>query len=53
MGKMLVAGIVLFLIGGLHCCLNGGAKEERLLEKMMQDEEGKNDGDGQHALCGR
>lgn len=47
MGKMLVAGIVLFLTGGLYCCLIAGAKEDRLLEKMMQDEEeGKKDGDG-------
>lgn len=38
MEKMLVADIILFLIGGLHCCLSGGAKEDRLLEKMMQDE---------------
>jgi len=26
MGKKLAAGIGLLLIGGLHCCLNGGAK---------------------------
>lgn len=47
MGRLLVAGIVAVITGGLYCCIVSGAREDRRLEKMMQDkEESDRDGDG-------
>ena len=47
MGRLLVAGIVVVITGGLYCCIASGAREDRRLERMMQDkEESGKDEDG-------
>lgn len=47
MGRLLVAGIVFAMAGGLYCCIISGAREDRRMEKMMRDrEENGKDGDG-------